>query len=166
MAEVIYQDPVKEIKGALAKHGVINRRKVYRDEKGRVVHEGTPEAYRIKHPRDWDKNPPQGEELKKINRFREACQLTKEIMQVATFGQAVPSNTPPTDQPAQDDNTPTSDQLALYQSYKDRYYKQLSRKADPAAPIDPKTGKPKHYYRLDNFIRAMIYIEIKNRSKI
>ena len=147
MAEVIYQDPIKEIKGAIAKHGVINRRKVYRDEKGRVIHEGTPEAYRVKHPRDWDKNPPQGEELKKINRFREACHRTTAILRAAD--------------PA---NQPTMEELALYESYNDRFQKQLKRKADPAAPIDPKTGKPKHYYRLDNFIRAMIYQELKSQS--
>ena len=145
MAEVIYQDPVKEIKGALAKHGVINRRKLFRDEKGRVIHEGTPEAYRVKHPRDWDKNPPQGEELKKINRFREACRLTKEVLQAANPDSAV-----------------TTEEHARYESYRERYHKQLKRKADPAAPIDPKTGKPKHYYRLDNFIRAMIYQDLKS----
>ena len=145
MAEVIYQDPVKEIKGALAKHGVINRRKLYRDEKGRVVHEGTPEAYRVKYPRDWDKNPPQGDELKKINRFREACRLTKEIMQAAT-----------------PDSTVTDEIREQYNAYRLRYQQQLGRKPDPQAPRDPKTGRPKHYYRLDNFIRAMIYQDLKN----
>ena len=145
MAEVIYQDPVKEIKGALAKHGVINRRKLFRDEKGRVIHEGTPEAYRVKHPRDWDKNPPQGEELKKINRFREACRLTKEVLQAAN-----------------PDSSVTAEERARYESYRERFHKQLKRKADPTAPIDPKTGKPKHYYRLDNFIRAMIYQDLKS----
>ena len=145
MAEVIYQDPVKEIKGALAKHGVINRRKLYRDEKGRVIHEGTPEAYRVKHPRDWDKNPPQGEELKKINRFREACRLTKEVMQAASPESAV-----------------TAEERTRYESYRQRYQRQLGRKADPQAPRDSITGRPKHYYRLDNFIRAMIYQDLKN----
>lgn len=145
MAEVIYQDPVKEIRGALAKHGVINRRKLYRDEKGRVIHEGTPEAYRVKHPRDWDKNPPQGEELKKINRFREACCLTKELMQAAN-----------------PDSTVTDEIREQYNAYRLRYQQQLGRKPDPQAPRDPKTGRPKHYYRLDNFIRAMIYQDLKN----
>ena len=153
MAEVIYQDPVKEIRGAIAKHGVINRRKLYRDEKGRVIHEGTPEAYRVKHPRDWKKNPPQGEELKKINRFREACRLTKEVMQAANPDSAVQTTSP--------DSTVTAEERARYESYRQRYQRQLGRKADSAAPTDPKTGKPKHYYRLDNFIRAMIYIELK-----
>ena len=156
MAEVIYQDPVKEIKGALAKHGVINRRKLYRDEKGRVVHEGTPEAYRVKYPRDWDKNPPQGDELKKINRFREACRLTKEIMQAAT-----PDNPVQTPNP---DSAITAEQRARYESYKQRYQRQLGRKADPAAPVDPKTGRPKRYFRLDNFIRALIYQDLKSEE--
>jgi len=145
MAEVIYQDPVKEIRGALTKHGTINRRKLYRDEKGRVVHEGTPEAYRVRNPRDWEKNPPQGEELKKINRFREACRLTKEIMQSAN-----------------PDSTVTDEIRDQYNAYRLRYQQQLGRKPDPQAPRDPKTGRPKHYYRLDNFIRAMIYQDLKN----
>jgi len=145
MAEVIYQDPVKEIRGALTKHGTINRRKLYRDEKGRVVHEGTPEAYRVRNQRDWEKNPPQGEELKKINRFREACRLTKEIMQAAN-----------------PDSTVTDEIRERYIAYRLRYQQQLGRKPDPQAPRDPKTGRPKHYYRLDNFIRAMVYQDLKN----
>lgn len=165
MAEVIYQDPVKEIKGALAKHGVINRRKLYRDEKGRIVHEGTPEAYRVKYPRDWDKNPPQGDELKKINRFREACRLTKEIMQAATPDSAEqapnPDSTMHTPNP---DSAITAEQRARYESYKQRYQRQLGRKADPAAPIDPKTGRPKRYFRLDNFIRSIIYQNLKSEE--
>lgn len=147
MAEVIYQDPVKEVRGAMEKGGTINRRKVYRDEKGRVVHEGTPEVYRVKHPRNWETNPPKGEELKKINRFREACRLTKEIMQAANPDNAVA------------DETKTQ-----YEAYKTRFQKQLRRTADPQAPHDPKTEKPKHYYRLDNFIRAMIYIDLKSKE--
>ena len=145
MAEVIYQDPVKEIRGALTKHGAINRRKLYRDEKGRVVHEGTPEAYRVRNPRDWEKNPPQGEELKKINRFREACRLTKELMQSAN-----------------PDSTVTDEIREQYNAYRLRYQQQLGRKPDPQAPRDAKTGRPKHYYRLDNFIRAMIYQDLKS----
>lgn len=145
MAEVIYQDPVKEIRGALTKHGTINRRKLYRDEKGRVVHEGTPEAYRVRNPRDWEKNPPQGEELKKINRFREACRLTKELMQAAN-----------------PDSTVTDEIREQYNAYRLRYQQQLGRKPDPQAPRDLKTGRPKLYYRLDNFIRAMIYQDLMN----
>ena len=157
MAQVIYQDPVKEIRGAVARHGVINRRKLYRDEKGRVIHEGTPEAYRVKHPRYWDKNPPQGEELKKINRFREACRLTKEVMQAANPDSTVQTACP--------DSAVTAEERARYESYKQRYQRQLGRKADSAAPTDPKTGKPKRYYRLDNFIRAMIYLELKTQDQ-
>lgn len=54
MAEIIYQHPIQEIKGALTKHVIINRRKLYRDDRGRVIHEGKPEAYAVRHPRDFD----------------------------------------------------------------------------------------------------------------
>ena len=85
--------------------------------------------------------------MKKINRFREACRLTKEVMQAACPDSAV-----------------TAEERASYESYRQRYLCQLGRKADPAAPTDPKTGKPKHYYRLDNFIRAMIHQNIKAQN--
>ena len=158
MAEVIYQDPVKEIRGALTKHGTINRRKIYRDAMGRVIHEGTSEAYRVCNPRDWKKNPPLGEELKKINRFREACRLTKEIMQAARPDYA------DDDDAASSGSTVTDEVREQYNAYRLRYQKQLGRKPDPQAPLDPKTGRPKHYYRLDNFIRAIIYRHLKSQA--
>lgn len=41
MARVVLSQPVAEIHGAFTKGGeIINRQKKYRDEQGRVVHEG------------------------------------------------------------------------------------------------------------------------------
>ena len=144
MARIVYNEPVKEVHGAIEKKGIVTRRKTYRDEKGRIIHEATPEAYNIRHPRDWKKNPPKGEELRKINRFKEACSLTKNILL------------------ADDPNTnPSEEQILALQSYRERFISQLGKKADPEAPCDPKTGKPKRYFRLDNFIRALIYKSLK-----
>ena len=145
MAKVVYNEPVKEVHGAVAKRGIVNRRKVYRDEAGRVIHEAVPESYKIQHPRDWKKNPAQGQELKKLDRFREACRLTTAIMHA--------------DDP---DCDPTPEQVAALNDYKQRFNAQLGTKTDPEAPKDPKTGKPKHYYRLDNFILSLVLQQLKS----
>lgn len=144
MAKVVYNELVKEVHGAMAKHGNVNRRKVYRDEKGRVIYEAHPETYKIMHPRDWKKKPPQGEELKKIQRFSKACALTKAIL----------NNADP-------NSLNASISLDTIESYKQRFNRQLGKKADPQAPKDPKTGKLKHYHRLDNFVRALILQQLK-----
>ena len=44
MAEVIYQDPVQEIRGTLTKDGTIHRRKYYRDANGKIIGASKPEA--------------------------------------------------------------------------------------------------------------------------
>ncbi len=80
MASVKLEHPVKEIHGAFTKKGIINRQKKYRDENGRIIHEGIQEGYAVRNPRDYKKNPPQGAELEHINLFRQACLMTKEIL--------------------------------------------------------------------------------------
>ena len=132
MAEIIYQHPIKEIKGALTPHGIINRRKLYRDDRGRVIHEGKPEAYAVRHPRDFDKTPPQGEELKHHNRFKQACEQAYAELH---------------------DETKRAE-------WQVRFNAQLKR-TTPDTPIDPKTGKRRRYYRFDAFVRAVIYAELK-----
>ena len=54
MAEVIYQDPVQEIRGTLTKDGTIHRRKYYRDANGKIIGASKPEAYQILYPRNWN----------------------------------------------------------------------------------------------------------------
>ena len=79
--------------------------------------------------------------------FGEAAKRTTEIMKAAD--------------PA---NHPTPQQVQLLQDYKQRFEAQLQGAADEDAPLDDK-GAKKHYYRLDNFIRAMIYqILMRNRA--
>ena len=55
MARVTYLDPVKEVHGAVEKHGEIYRRKYYRDENGKLIGVGKKEVYKVANPRDWKK---------------------------------------------------------------------------------------------------------------
>ncbi len=132
MAEIIYEHPIQEIKGALSKHGVISRRKVFRDERGTVIHEGKTEAYAVRNPRDFEKTPPTGNELAHHNRWKQACQQAFADLH--------------------DD--------AKRAEWQARFDAQLHH-ATEDTPTNPKTGQRKHYYRLDAFVRAVIYAQLK-----
>ena len=157
MAQVNYLDPVRDIRGTFQRGGIINRRKAYRDDKGRIVNESAPEAYAVRHPRDWKKNPATGKELECQNRFRAASAETKRILlaadseaYAAAYAAAHPDAAPdavPT--------TPSDEDLATLHYWQNRFRKQL-RRAEQDAPIDPNTGKRKRYSRLDAFIRACL----------
>ena len=161
MATVNFQDPVRDIRGTFRKGGIINRRKAYRDEKGRVVNESAPEAYAVRHPRDWDKNPATGREQECQNRFKAASAETKRILlaakpeaYAAAYAAAHPDAAPDA-VPA----TPSDEDLATLRYWQERFRKQL-RRAEPNAPIDPHTGKRKRYSRLDAFIRTYLMREM------
>lgn len=161
MATVNFQDPVRDIRGTFRKGGIINRRKAYRDEKGRIVNESAPEAYAVRHPRDWDKNPATGRERECQNRFKAASAETKRILlaakpeaYAAAYAAAHP-DTAPDAVPA----TPSDEDLATLRYWQERFLKQL-RRAEPTAPIDPHTGKRKRYSRLDAFIRTCLMREM------
>jgi len=146
MASVVFEHPVRDIRGTFQKGGIINRRKQYRDDKGRIVNESEPEAYAVRHPRDWKKNPAQGRELACQNRFKAASAETKRILLAAK---------PEDYAEAHNGATPTPDDLATLRYWQDRFQKQL-RRGEPDAPIDPHTGKRKRYSRLDAFIRTCL----------
>ena len=151
MAKVNYLDPVREIRGTFQKGGIINRRKQYRDEKGRVVNESAPEAYALRHPRDWKKNPATGRELECQNRFKAASAQTKRILLAAK---------PEAYAAAHNGTLPSEEDLATLRYWQSRFQKQL-RRPEPDAPIDPKTGKRKRYSRLDAFIRTCLMREMQ-----
>ena len=132
MAKIKFEHPVTEITGALTKHGIINRRKSFRDDRGRVIFEGAPEAYAVRHPRDWTKTPATGNELAHHNRWRQACQQAYAELH---------------------DDTLRAD-------WQKRFDAQLKH-ATADTPIDSKTGNYKHYHRLDAFVRAVIYARLK-----
>jgi len=147
MAEVIYHDPVHEVRGTLSKDGTIHRRKYYRNEKGKIIGASKPEAYQILYPRNWKTNPAKGKELEHQLRFKAACAETKRILMAAK-----PEKYP--------GYTPTPEDLATLQYWQDRYKAQL-QKPEPEAPIDPDTGRHKTYFRLDAFIRTCLLREME-----
>lgn len=168
MAKVILDHPIAEIHGSLSKRGdIINRQKKFRDDSGRVIHEGKQEAYVITRPRNFKTTPAKGAELANQLCWREACHRAAQILQAA--------------QP----EGPTGQQLferklnqvpeyytleearVLLEDYRQRYQAQLpntrGKHPDPKAPIDPKTGKGKQYAQFPAFLRAMIYHALKSQ---
>ena len=161
MAKTILEHPVREIHGALERKGIINRMKKYRSEDGRIIHEGVQESYAVRNPRDYKKTPPKGAELAHLNLFRQACWLTKEILD------ADKSDETPTVSflPQRPKLLTKEEALTLLTDYRKRYKAQLpsarGTRPDPQAPIDKTTHAPKRYFRLDNFIRSMVYQSLK-----
>ena len=161
MATTILEHPVREIHGALERKGIINRMKKYRSEDGRIIHEGVQESYAVRNPRDYKKNPPQGAELAHLNMFRQACWLTKEILDADK-----PEETPTVSVLSQRPKFLTKEEAqTLLSDYRKRYRAQLpstrGTRPDPQAPIDKNTHAPKLFFRLDNFIRSMVYQSLK-----
>ena len=129
MAEVTFIAPVAKINGKLhQKDRTVFRKKMVRDDEGRIIAEMKQEAYVVKHPRDWKKNPAIGAEKAKLDRWKEACAQTKQIL---------------------DD----LDQRALWQ---ERWQAQL-KKAETDAPIDPRTKKRKIYIKFDCYVRSIVW---------
>lgn len=151
MAQVNYHDPIRDIRGTFQKGGIINRRKQYRDEKGRIVNESAPEAYAVRHPRDWKQNPATGKELECQNRFKAASAETKRILLAAK---------PEAYAAAHGGALPSEEDLATLRYWQTRFQKQL-RRAEPDALFDPHTGKRKRYSRLDAFIRTCLMREMQ-----
>ena len=166
MARVVLAKPVIEIHGALEKGGeIINRQKKYRDEQGRVVREGIQESYAIRHPRDFKKNPPRGAELANITLWTEACRRTSQILQAGQEGGPTERQLSIRKIEQVPDYYSIDEARAMYEDFRLRFQNQLpntrGKKADAAAPIDSNTGQGKRYSQLPNFIRALIFHQLK-----
>ena len=121
--------PVEGITGKLNKKDkTVFRQKIARDSDGRVICPMQKEVYVVQHPRDWKKKPAEGAEKLKLDRWKEACAKTKQIL----------------DDP---------EQRALWQQ---RWQAQL-KKAEPDAPVDRRTGKRKIYIKFDCYVRAKVW---------
>ena len=121
--------PVEGITGKLNKKDkTVFRQKIARDSDGRVICPMQKEVYVVQHPRDWKKKPAKGAEKLKQDRWAEASAKTKQIL----------------DDP---------EQRALWQG---RWQAQL-KKAEPDAPIDPRTGKRKIYIKFDCYVRSKMW---------
>ena len=124
--------PVEGITGKLNKKDkTVFRQKIARDSDGRVICPMQKEVYVVQHPRDWKKKPAEGAEKLKLDRWKEACAKTKQIL----------------DDP---------EQRTLWQ---ERWQAQL-KKADLDAPIDPRTSKRKIYIKFDCYVRSKVWREL------
>lgn len=165
--------PFAEIRGSIGKDGIVNRKKKYRDDKGRIIAEGKQEAYKIKNPRNFKKNPPSAAEQANMNWWTESCRRVAQINFAYKLHQL----------PAEEQERALSreqyhrqfnhipdyytleEAIALFSDYKRRYNAQLpgtrGSHPDPEAPKDPATGLPKRYAQFPNFLRAILYQQLK-----
>ena len=145
MAKVEFSAGIDRILGALdTKHQLIVRQKHLHDTKGILTKECEAEVYLQKRKRDYEQTPPRGNELAHLRHFGEAAKRTTALIYAYKFP-----------------DTASDEQRALLENYRRRFESQLRGKPDPQAPLD-KEGKQKHYFRFDNFIRAMIYQDLKS----
>jgi hypothetical protein len=145
MSKVFYSSGIDYVKGALdSKHELITRVKHLHDYNGKITKQCDPEAYLWKRKRDYQHNPPMGAELAHLKHFGEAAKRTTVLIAAYKFPE-----------------TASDEQRALLDQYRRRFEAQLNGAPDPQAPLD-KSGKRKYYFRFDNFIRAMIYQELKS----
>ena len=145
MAQIHYSAGIDLTTGALdTRHQLITRQKHLHDTKGILTKACDPEVYLQKHKRDYKQTPPQGNELAHLQHFGEAAKRTTALIYAYKFP-----------------DTASDEQRALLDQYRLRFEAQLEGNPDPQAPPN-KEGQQRHYYRSDNFIRAMIYQELKS----
>ena len=146
MAKIHYSPGIEITTGALdgPRHEFITRQKHLHAPDGSLSKECAVEAYLQKHKRDYKNNPPRGNELAHLQHFGEAAKRTTALVYAYKFP-----------------DTASDEQRVLLEQYRRRFESQLKGAPDPQAPND-KTGRQKHYFRFDNFIRAMIYQELKS----
>ena len=145
MGKVHYSAGIDYVVGALdTKHELIARLKHLHDANGVLTKTCDPEIYLQKHKRNYEQTPPRGDELAHLQHFGEAAKRTTALIYAYKFP-----------------DTASEEQRTLLDQYRLRFESQLKGAPDPQAPLDKK-GKQKHYFRFDNFIRAMIYQELKS----
>ena len=145
MGKVHYSTGIDYVVGALdTKHELIARLKHLHDANGVLTKTCDPEIYLQKHKRNYEQTPPRGNELAHLQHFGEAAKRTTALIYAYKFP-----------------DTASDEQRALLDQYRLRFESQLKGAPDQQAPTD-KSGKQKHYFRFDNFIRAMIYPELKS----
>ena len=146
MAKINYSPGIDLTTGALdsTKHELITRQKHLYDMSGTLTKKCAPEIYLQSNKRDYKKRPPQGAELAHLQHFGEAAKRTTALVQAYKFPE-----------------TASDEQRSLLENYRRRFETQLKGQPDSQAPLD-KSGKPKRYFRFDNFIRAMIYQDLKS----
>ena len=145
MAGIFYSPGIELTTGALdSDHKLVTRQKHLHDTKGVISKECRPEVYLQRNKRDYKNRPPKGAELSHLQHFGEAAKRTTALIYAYKFP-----------------DTASEEQRELLEQYRRRFELQLKGAPDTQAPLD-KMGRQKHYFRFDNFIRAMIYQELKS----
>ena len=145
MAQVFYSTGIDLTTGALdSDHKLITRKKHLHGPNGMLTKECKTEMYIQSNKRNYAQNPPRGNELAHLQHFGEAAKRTTALIYAYKFP-----------------DTASYEQRALLDQYRLRFESQLKGAPDPQAPLN-KEGKQKYYFRFDNFIRAMIYQELKS----
>lgn len=166
MAQVKLNVAFNQVRGKLNKRDkTIFRQKKYRADSGKVINYGAQEAYEVRNPRDYEKNPPKGAELANINSFAQASRLTTLLIQAGKF--------------TDEELAAMSDQLReqteelrrQLATFKARFKAQLVT-PDPQAPILTKTDpqynpnaskiQRRRYRTLNTFIRAMLQQSLRD----
>lgn len=144
MAKVNYSPGIEFTLGALdSEHKLVTRKKHLHDTDGIITKECATEMYLQRRKRNYAQKPPQGDELAHLQHFGEAAKRTTALMQAYKFPESA-----------------SPKELEKVEQYRLRFQAQLKNAPDQQAPRDAK-GKQKKYHRFDNFIRAMIYQELK-----
>ena len=145
MAKIEFSAGIDGVLGAFdSKHELIVRRKHLRTPEGQLTRECASETYYQVRKRNYTNNPPKGAELAHLQHFGEAAKRTTALMKAF-----------------KNPDSATPEEREKVAQYKQRFMAQLEGESDPQAPLG-KDGKPRKYYRFDNFVRAMIYQELKN----
>ena len=142
----------------------VNRQKKYRSESGKVINRAKPENYEIRNPRNYETNPPKGEELLNITSFAEASRLTTLLIRAGKYTEEELAAMPA------DEREQAETLRAQLSQFKARFEAQL-RRPDPQAPLlkktdpgyNPNSAKPQHrqYRVLNTYIRAMLKLSIR-----
>lgn len=164
MTKIKFHAPVREMNGEFEKgSGIIMRKKKYRAPNGAVLREGAQESYRIVHPRDFDKNPPKGNEAANMRSFGDVSLQAAQIIRSDKYTDDELSAMTP------EERAHVEELRQQLESFRKRFYAQF-KKPDPEAPFekkpDPNSTKlrRKQYVKLDNFIQAIIREKLKNNQ--
>ena len=166
MAQVKLNVAFNQVRGKLNKRDkTIFRQKKYRADSGKVINYGAQEAYEVRNPRDFEKNPPKGAELANINSFAQASRLTTLLIQAGKFTDEELAAMP---DELREQTEELRRQLA---TFKARFKAQLVT-PDPQAPILTKTDpqynpnaskiQRRRYRTLNTFIRAMLQQSLRD----
>ena len=167
MSKIELNAAFENVRGKLHKQdSIIYRQKKYRSESGKVINYAAQEAYEVRNPRDYKKNPPQGAELLNIRSFAEASRLTTRLINAGKY----------TDEELAAMTTEEREQVELLRAQLDEFkarFKAQLKVADRQAPVLSKTDpqynpnsrkiQRRQYRVLNAFIRAMLAQTIRNK---